>query len=132
MAENITNEFSFILKPSKYGIGVFATHDIKKGTYLRLFGDEQAFDHRVRALDNKDVPKIFQDYCINRGDKSICPQDFGCMPIGWYLNHSKNYNAIHKDYHWYASCDIKEGEETLINYNSLEEPENYKRNYYKN
>lgn len=36
-----TDEFSFILKPSEYGIGVFATHNIKKDTYLRLFGKEK-------------------------------------------------------------------------------------------
>lgn len=40
--ENKTTEFSFILKPTKHGIGVFATHDIKAETYLRLFGSEDA------------------------------------------------------------------------------------------
>ena len=38
---NKTSEFSFILKPSKYGVGVFAAHDIKKGTFLRLFGNDE-------------------------------------------------------------------------------------------
>jgi len=35
-----TTEFSFILKSSSFGIGVFATHDIKDGSHLRLFGDK--------------------------------------------------------------------------------------------
>ena len=38
-----TTEFSFILKPSKYGVGVFATHNIAKGTYLRLFNEKDIF-----------------------------------------------------------------------------------------
>ena len=35
-----TDEFSFVLKSSEHGIGVFTVHDIKKGTHLRLFGDD--------------------------------------------------------------------------------------------
>jgi SET domain-containing protein len=127
----MTNEFSFILKPSKFGIGVFAMHDIKNGDYLRLFGDEKKFEHRIRILDKKNVPEFFQSYCMDRNDKIICPLDFGSMPVGWYLNHSKNPNAAHKNYHFYAIRDIKEGEEILADYNSLEEPEKAKDDYYK-
>ena len=127
----MTNEFSFILKPSKFGVGVFAMHDIKKGDYLRLFGDEKEFEHRVRLMDKNDVPEFFQSYCMDRDDKLVTPLDFGNMPVGWYLNHSKNSNATHKDFHWYASRDIKNGEEILVDYNSLEEPEKSKEYYYK-
>ena len=35
----LTNEFSFVLKGTQYGVGVFAVHDIQKGSHLRLFGD---------------------------------------------------------------------------------------------
>ena len=71
-----TTEFSFILKPAKHGIGVFATHNIKIKTFLRLFGDKN------------------------------------------------NYN-------YYALRNIKIGEEIVINYNTLEEIEIVKDNYYK-
>ena len=37
--KNSTNEFSFVLKPSSHGIGVFAVHDIKEDTSMRVFGD---------------------------------------------------------------------------------------------
>jgi len=129
--EETTNEFSFILKPSIFGIGVFAAHEIKKGTHLRLFGDEKVFEHRVRIMDKKDVPEFFQSYCMDRENKLVCPLDFGNMPVGWYLNHSKKTNTVRRDYHWYALRDIKEGEEILIDYNSLEEPEKSKEDYYK-
>ena len=60
----------------------------------------------------------------------MCPRDFACMELGWYLNHSKNPNAYHNDYEFYALTDIKVGQEILIDYNSLEEPEEGKEDYY--
>ena len=60
-----------------------------------------------------------------------CPKDFGCMEIGWYLNHSKTPNAYHRNYEYYALRDIKTGEEITVDYNTLEEPEEAKENYYK-
>ena len=117
-----TNEFSFILKVSEHGIGVFAVHDIREGTYLRLFGDEIGGTHNARMRNKKDIPEIFHNFCTDRGDKLWCPEDFAVMPMGWYMNHSHTPNAGHKNYHWYATCDIKNGEEILIDYNTLEEP----------
>lgn len=126
-----TNEFSFVLKPSEHGIGVFAAHDIKEGTYLRLFGDEPELTDRSRTLKASEVPDTFKEYCINKGDELIGPQDFGAMPVGWYLNHSVNSNATHRNLHWYASRDIVAGEEILVDYNSLGEPEKGKEDFYK-
>lgn len=129
--QNQTTEFSFILKPAKYGVGVFAAHDIKEGSYLRLFGNENK-NHRAPVIrDKKDVPKYFESYCIDRGEKLICPKDFGHMEIGWYLNHSKSPNAFHREYNYYALRDIIAGEEIVIDYSSLEEPEEAKSDYYK-
>lgn len=128
--ENSTNEFSFILKPSQHGIGVFAAHDIKVGTFLRLFGDGK-LKNQHRVIKKKDVPKIFQEYPLDRGDTLWCPPDFGAMPIGWYLNHSGTPNAAHKNYDYYATRDIAGGEEILIDYNTLEEPEGTTEDYYK-
>jgi len=126
-----TNEFSFILKPSPHGVGVFAVHDIKVQTYLRLFGDDKEPKHQIRILDKKDVPEILNGYCIDRGTSLVCPKDFGCMPVGWYLNHSKTPNAAHQDYHYYAVRDIAAGEEITIDYNSLEEPKGSRPVYYR-
>jgi len=130
-ARRVTDEFSFMLKPSKHGIGVFAAHDIKKGTFLRLFGDEKKIENRAAMRDKKAVPEPFRQYCMNRGDKLICPKDFGNMSVGWHMNHSKNPNAVHKNYDWYASRDISAGEEITIDYNTLEEPEKAREEYYK-
>ena len=127
-----TTEFSFILKPAKCGVGVFTTHNIKVKTFLRLFGgNENKNCLTLMTRDKKNVPKSFQLYCIDRGKKLICPNDFGSMDIGWYLNHSKTPNAFHRNYNYYALQNIKLGEEITINYNTLEEPKIAKENYYK-
>lgn len=133
-----TTEFSFILKPSENGVGVFAVHDIKKGVYLRLFGNPEIQSHEYRILPTNTIPESFRMYCIERKDSVIAPPDFGVMPIGWYLNHSSEANAVnrpgtdaHKKYFWYAKRDISTDEEICINYNDLEEPESLKADYYK-
>ena len=94
MNKDKTDEFSFILKPAQYGVGVFATHDIKAGTSLRLFGDETESSGDI-VRNKQDVPSMFIQYCLDRRETLICPKDFGRMEIGWYLNHSKTPNACH-------------------------------------
>jgi len=121
--QNTTNEFSFILKPGLYGVGVFAAHDITAGTYLRLFGEET-------ERNKEEVPESFRIYCVDKGDALLCPVDFGCMPVGWYLNHSATPNTYVKDFDYYASRDIAAEEEIFIDYNTLEEPNNMKKDYY--
>ena len=126
-----TNEFSFILKPSEHGVGVFATHDIVTGTHLRLFGDGETITDRSVLRKKIDVPEIFQEYCADGGESLICPVDFGQMQIGWYLNHSNTPNATRDDdYKWYALLNIEAGEEITIDYKSLEEPKEAREAYY--
>ena len=130
--KSVTDEFCFLLKPSKYGVGVFAVHGIKKGTFLRLFGDEKKLSDRSIERKRKTIPKIFQQYCIIQGDWVISPRNFSHMTVGWYLNHSVKPNAVRdKSYHWYALRNIKKDEEITIDYNSLEEPEIFKEAYYR-
>lgn len=112
-----TNEFSFLLKPGKHGVGVFAAHEIHKGAYLRLFADKG--DPVIRKKE--EVPEAFRSHCLDMGDVLEGPRDFACQSVGWYLNHSKNPNAHHTDYEYYALRDIASGEEITIDYNTLEE-----------
>lgn len=122
------SEFSLILKPSSLGgIGVFATHDIPSGTLLFTK------THEMRTLKAKDIPQEFIKYCIFVSDEEyICPERFDRMEIGWYINHSATPNI---DYDFklcklYAIKNIKAGDEILIDYNYLDEPEHLKENYY--
>lgn len=126
-----TTEFSFVLQPSAYGVGVFAAHDIAGGTSLRLFAGNKG-DETGYSVRNKDeIPKIFRKYCIDRGNMMSGPSDFGRMEIGWHLNHSDNPNAGHHGYDYFALRNIRAGEEITIDYNSLDEPEEGKEGYYK-
>lgn len=136
------SELSFILKPSPIsGVGVFATHDIAKGTLLVNQG------HNTRILKIKDVPAEFLSYCayINN-EECVGPERFDRMEIGWFINHSDTPNiASNKSvlrnfdirsgkvpaFSFYALKDIKAGDEILIDYNELNEPENLKEDFYK-
>lgn len=135
-------EFSFILKPSPLGgVGVFATHDIPAET--QVFTDN---NFNLRKLKIKEVPESHIKYCIYINDEEcLCPERFDRMEIGWYINHSDipnigRTNKIDpntrvesmKKRNIYAIKDIKAGDEILINYNHLEEPEHLKESYYKN
>jgi hypothetical protein len=140
LASSEWTEFSFILKPSQLGgIGVFATHDIAKGTQVFRSSFE------LRRLKTKDIPSELVKYCIYLNDEEcLCPKRFDHMEIGWYLNHSPDPNIANKfiitnpdeidntdNRRVYAVKDIKAGDEIEIDYNALGEPENLKEDYYK-
>src|SRR3989344_2542003 len=129
MEENKTTEFSFLLKQSGTGVGVFSAHAILAGTYLRLFGADDGSEGIFR--DKREVPALFQGYVLDRPEgKVLAPRDFGQMHIGWYLNHSVSPSAEHKNLRWYAARDITEGEEILIDYNTLGDPDADRDAYY--
>lgn len=134
------SEFSFMLKPSPLGsVGVFATHDIPKGTLLFNKNFE------IRTMKVKDVPTPLLQYCIYiSDDECLCPGRFDRMEIGWYLNHSSTPNIAKKSEVSHAEAventkertvhaiqDIKAGDEILIDYNYLDEPEHLKEDYYR-
>jgi len=133
------SEFLLILRPSSLGgVGVFAVDDIPAGTILL---DRQ---FKTRVLKTKDIPADFVKYCIHITDEiCLAPEQFDRLEIGWFVNHSPTPNIAHrvavnnpdlvngvKVYGVYAIRDIKAGEEILIDYNSLNEPEHLKENYY--
>jgi len=122
MTPGQTDEFSFALRPCAYGIGVFATHDIRKGTHLRLCGDDR--EEISHAVPREQVPEYFRKYCLEREDGLLIrPSDFGRLHTVWFLNHADEPNAGHRNYVYYALRNIAEGEEILIDYNSLGEPD---------
>ena len=117
-----TDQYSFILAPSAIaGIGVFATHAIKKHTKLRLFSNEdsQIIPHNSPLLKLPRVRWFCQWYGVEDVDGYHCPKNFGKMDIGWYVNHSKMPNAYQQTSIYYAARDIKKGEEILIDYETL-------------
>ncbi len=123
-----TTEFTFVLKPSPIGgVGVFATHDIHEGTQLFRA------NFSPRRMKTKEVPADFIKYCIFLDDEEcICPERFDRMEIGWFINHSHSPNiAKQPEKGIVAIREIKAGEEILMDYNILNEPEHLKESYYK-
>lgn len=129
------SEFSLVLKPSPIGgVGVFATHDISAGTVLLRSGND------LRTFKIKDVPPDLIKYCIYINEhECVGPQEFDRMEIGWYINHSSTPNIGKRSKHcpekvgngWAVALrDIKAGEEIVMDYNELGEPENLKEDYY--
>ena len=136
----VWSEMSCMLKPSPLrGIGVFATHDIPAGAIVFTSTFE------FRTLKVKDVPPALLRFCIYISDEEcICPERFDRMEIGWYINHSDTPNIARKstipfteaikstqERAIYAICDIKAGDEILIDYNHLDEPEHLKEDFYR-
>jgi SET domain-containing protein len=127
---NKTDEFSFRLKTSNIGgIGVFALHDIEPGTWLAL--KPRGVTVGVERKE-KEIPKELLMYCIAKEDNVWqCPPEFNHMHLIWYLNHSDHPNAEKRDDGYYSIKDIKAGQEILIDYNILEEPEDKKEDFYR-
>lgn len=123
------SEFSFILKPSLLsGIGVFATHDIPAGTILCGTG------LTTRTMKIKDIPADFVKFCIFIDDENcFVPKRFDHMEIGWFINHSNTPNIATSGIksQLCAITNIKAGDEILIDYNQLGEPEHLKEDFYK-
>lgn len=133
-------EFFCILKPSPLGgIGVFAARNIPTGTLLFKY----PAGHIVRTMKIKDIPEPFIQYCVYiNNEEAWCPERFDRMEMGWYINHSNTPNiAAKKELHIsnnnvikpsiYTIKDIKAGEEILIDYNYLGEPDSLKEDFYK-
>lgn len=130
--KNITDRFSFILKPSTIkngGVGVFALHDIAKDTYMELFLQ----DFQEEVYSKTEIPQELQGYCLHKENgKLLCPKFFNRMDIGNYLNHSKNANLRWEEGKGYfAKRNIRTGEEIFSNYAELGEPEDEMDDYYK-
>lgn len=121
------SEFSAVLKPSPIsGIGVFATHDIPQGTKI--------LNHlEYREYDLKSLPPELRKYCqFLSEDTALGPERFDRMEVDWFLNHSFDPNVaeVREDY-WIAVKEIKAGDELLMDYTQLNEPEHLKEWYYK-
>lgn len=109
-------------------MGVFALHDIAKGTSMELFTEN--FQEELKKPE--EVPKELQGYCLDQpGGMLLCPKRFNEMPIGNYLNHSEKANLRWEEGKGYfALRDIKAGEELFADYKELGEPKEAWDAYY--
>lgn len=127
----VTTTHSFVLKPSSIpggGVGVFAIETIPANTFLAVKPRGQSVGVDVKE---EVIPKELLMYCVAKEDSIWrCPPDFTHMYMVWYLNHSDKPNAEKREDGYYSIVEIKTGEEILIDYNTLGEPEDKKEDYY--
>jgi len=110
------------LQPSRiHGVGVFAITDIPKGAYIFADDDEELVWIHKRMLANLSAEerRLYDDFCIIRGDLYGCPQSFNKLTPAWYFNESSAPNvAADQAYRFYALRRIKNGEELTVDYAS--------------
>ncbi len=117
-----TDELSFLIRPSpRDGVGVFCTHGIRKGARLRLFpGPGPRFVPHDTSAGEPLLAAFSRRFGLEYEEGCWVPPDFGCMEIGWYLNHSDTPNAYHDgSYEYFAGRNIAAGEEITIDYRTL-------------
>jgi SET domain-containing protein len=98
----------------KYGRGIYAARDIKKGEFLEeapvIVSPKSEREHLKKTVLN--------DYCFRWGGNLAIALGYGSI-----YNHSYTPNARYltnidnQSIDFYARADIREGEEITVNYN---------------
>jgi hypothetical protein len=110
------------LAPSSiHGVGVFAIRDIPKGTYIFPDDDDQLVWIRKDLLNSltPEERKLYNDFCMIRGNLYGCPQSFNKLTPTWYFNEGPTPNVTcDETYRFYALRDIEKGEELTVDYST--------------
>ncbi|WP_429877149.1 SET domain-containing protein [Fictibacillus sp. NRS-1165] len=116
----------FEVRKSRFGRGIFATRNIKKGELI----------HRAPVIASPKeeckymIKTVLADYVFNWNDGYAIALGYGSL-----FNHSYTPNARYKlkkkelIIDFYAYKDIREGEEILVNYNG--DPEDDRELWFK-
>jgi|SRR5208282_1065974 len=108
------------------GVGVFAIRQIPKGTYPFEPDDDELVS--IRTSKTKALPtalrRLYEDFCVLRGDKYQCPSSFNRLTPSWYLNTSDHPNvAADLSLKFYTLRDVEPGEELTADYSSYSDNE---------
>lgn len=126
----LNNDTYVMLKPSGiHGIGVFAIRNIPKGT-RNIFSSGIGEFIKIPAKDVDVLPehsrKLVETYCLYDEENYFIPDyGFKLMDLSLYLNHSDepNVTSINEGEFFEALRDIQPGEELLVDYGTLVDPE---------
>lgn len=111
---------------------MFAIRSIPKGTYIFPDDDEELvwIDKRELRQLSPEQRKLYEDFCIIKGDLYGCPRSFNKLTVAWYFNESATPNmASDSTYRFFATRNIKKGEELTVDYDTYSDrPESGERN----
>jgi SET domain-containing protein len=116
------------LKPSKYGIGVFAIRKIPKGTnpFIGCFDGEfiEIEKDIIDSLQDKEVKQYIIDLAPLQDEKFFVPScGLQRVDLSFFLNHSKEPNMIEEGegVDFIAARDIEIGEELTVDYTTYDD-----------
>ena len=105
------------------GIGVYAIVDIPPKTNIFSNDDFEMvwIDKSLIENLNQNLKRLYQDFCVLKGDTYGCPKNFNMLTVGWYLNHNPlNPNVICDDnFDFYTDRFIAEGDELTVDYSNF-------------
>lgn len=102
-----------------HGVGVFAIRDIPQGTYIFPDDDDEIVWIEKKKLSGLDpnLRKLYDDFCIIKGDLYGCPANFNRLTPAWYFNESHTPNVMaDTDYRFSTIRKVKKGEELTVDY----------------
>lgn len=128
LLKQLQSQTYVMIKPSPlHGIGVFAIHDIPKGTkdiFSEGFGDWiKVSKDEVDALPSHSR-ELIENHCLFDEDSYFIPEyGFKLVDLVIYLNHSETPNvlSLNDGEQFEALVDIKAGEELLVDYGTIVE-----------
>ena len=113
------------LQASWNGVGVFAIRDIPERTVL-FVGDVGATVRvpiaEVESIEDREVRKMYFDFCPVVGGAFVAPADFNQLTMGWYTNHSDYPNVnVDQELRFSTNRLVLKGEEITTNYTTYSE-----------
>lgn len=107
-----------------HGVGVFAIRPIPQGT--NIFQKDVVKMVWVSKSELGDVgpklKKLYEDFCVVKGNYYGCPVNFNSITPGWYLNNSDDPNVrCTEDFDFIAIKNINIGDELFARYSDYSE-----------
>jgi hypothetical protein len=120
------------LQPSRVhpgGVGVFAIRKIKRGTHLFLGDNNEQMvwiARRKVAAAPVAIRRLYRDFAVLKNGRYGSPMNFDALTVAWYLNEpaggeKPNVRCDPRTYEFFASRDIRAGEELTVDYSTYSE-----------